>query len=478
MTQAPKTSDRLEDQPMGSVDTDTIVAISTAQAPAGIGIVRLSGPQAIALADGAFRAYSGKAYMAKDQRKMRYGHIVDEDEVLDEVLCVYMKGPHTYTREDMVEVNCHGGRVSVQRVLALFLAMGARIAQPGEFTRRAFLNGRIDLAQAEAVEDIIQAQTGLAQASALEQLGGSVSRKVAPLKEGLLHLLAHVEYAINFMEDAMEDLPREPMEDEARGLIEAMDRALEGAERGRLIREGIKTVIVGRPNVGKSSLLNALLEDDRAIVTDIPGTTRDAIEESYQLDGLRLRLIDTAGIRQTDDLVESLGVDRSMALLEAADLVLVLIDGSRPVEAADREIMEKAKARPYLILVNKADLGLSDEARTLLEEPASDIGQALAISAKTGQGIDHLEEAISGLFFEGDDGKEGAASLSNIRQIDLLEKARGSLSSALAGLESGISLDALDVDLQEAYQNLASITGEAIEEDVLNKIFQDFCVGK
>lgn len=466
-----------DSRPMGTVDKDTIVAISTAQAPAGIGIVRLSGPEAFSLADRAFRAYSGKAFSPSDQRKLRYGHIIEGEKVLDEVLCVYMKAPHTYTAEDIVEVNCHGGRVSVQKVLALFLRMGARMAEPGEFTRRAFLNGRIDLAQAEAVEDIIRAQTGLAQESAVHQLTGGVSKKIKGMKEDLLQLLAHVEYAINFMEDAMEDLPREPMEEEARALLDRMDRALAGAETGRLIREGIKTVIVGRPNVGKSSLLNALLEDDRAIVTDIPGTTRDAIEESYQLEGLRLRLIDTAGIRETDDLVESLGVDRSMALLEEADLVLVLVDGSQPIRKEDRAILEKSAARPHLILVNKADLGLSSDAQTLLQEKG-DGGPALAISAKTGQGMEDLEKALSGLFLEGDEGREGADALSNIRQIDLLEKARSSLSSALGGLETGVSLDALDVDLQDAYQDLAAITGESIEEDVLNKIFQDFCVGK
>lgn len=466
-----------DNRPMGTVDADTIVAISTAQAPAGIGIVRLSGPEAFSLADRAFQAYSGKAFSSSDQRKLRYGHIVDEGSVLDEVLCVYMKAPHTYTAEDIVEVNCHGGRVSVQKVLSLFLRMGARMAEPGEFTRRAFLNGRIDLAQAEAVEDIIRAKTGLAQESAVHQLTGGVSKKINGLKEDLLHLLAHVEYAINFMEDAMEDLPREPMEEEARALINRMNQALSGAETGRLIREGIKTVIVGRPNVGKSSLLNALLEDDRAIVTDIPGTTRDAIEESFQVEGLRLRLIDTAGIRETDDLVESMGVDRSLALMEEADLILVIVDGSQALQKEDREILEKIGSRLHLILVNKVDLALSPEARDLIKGEGSS-GPVLAISAMTGQGIAELETALSDLFFEGEDGREGADFLSNIRQIDLLEKSRDSLSSALRGLEIGVSLDALDVDLQDAYQDLAAITGESIEEDVLNKIFQDFCVGK
>lgn len=466
--------------PLGTVEGDTIVAISTSMAQAGIGIVRLSGPQAFSLADQIFHTPSGRPYSDQDQRKMRYGHIMDGAQELDEVLCVYMKAPHTYTVEDVVEIDCHGGSVSVRKVLALLLKKGARLADPGEFTKRAFLNGRLDLAQAEAVEDIITAKTNLAQQNALGQLRGGLSLPLQAIKDQLLSLLAQVEYSINFMEDAQEELPRTPLIDQADQVIEQITGLLEGAETGRLLREGIRTVIVGRPNVGKSSLLNALLREERAIVTDIPGTTRDAIEESYQVKGLPLRLVDTAGIRKTADPVESLGVGRSMALLKEADLVLLLIDGTQPLLSEDLDLLAQTKDQVRILLLNKADQGLQEKTREAvrLADSSSPGSPMLALSAKTGQGLSDLEKTIHTLFFGAEEHHQSESLLSNLRQIDLLEKAQQALEEARKALRAGVSLDALDVDLQFAYQKLAEITGEAIEEDVLNKIFQNFCVGK
>lgn len=462
------------------IDEDTIVAISTGLSPAGIGIVRMSGPAAFDTADEVFKPISKKKFTRKDNRRLRYGTICDNEKVIDEVLVSYMLGPHTYTGENIVEINCHGGPLSLKRILNLVIEKGIRIAGPGEFTRRAFLNGRIDLAQAEAVGDIINATSTRAQDQALKQLSGDLSGKIGLLKKEMLNILASVEYSINFTEDAMEEPSVEPVIDKAEEVLDNMNRMLEASKSGRIIREGISTVIVGKPNVGKSSLLNALIEDERAIVTDIPGTTRDSIEEVLNVDGITLRLIDTAGIRDTLDPVELVGVKRAKSLLKGADLSFILIDASRAIDSEDLEIIEKAKELNNIIIINKSDLNKDDSVIAFIEDLKSKKANYVEISAKNAEGLDDLKEMIKKLFFSEDSLKSSTdlAIMTNVRHINLLKKAINSLSDAIKGLRSGIPNELVDVDLQIVYENLAEITGESVEDDVLDRIFSSFCVGK
>lgn len=464
---------------IGNFREDTIAAISTSLGPSGIGIVRLSGPDAFSIVHRLFQPAENKPFSPAQYRRLRYGWIVEDGERIDEVLVSCMPGPHTYTAEDIAEINTHGGAISVKRVLACVLRCGARLADAGEFTRRAFLNGRIDLAQAEAVMDIIDAKTEQAQTQALQQLSGELSSEINALKESMLHLLSHVEYAINFMEDAQEELPTKPMLEEAEAILQRMDALLQDANSGRLIREGIATVIAGRPNVGKSSLLNALLRRERAIVTDIPGTTRDAIEESYVLDGVCLRLIDTAGIRDTEDTVESIGVTISRSQVAQADLILAMLDGSRPFSKDEESFLQEVADKPVIILLNKQDLPLSpsmQSARDRWQDEKPDIPW-IALSAKEKTGLDRLKDAILERIFHGAAPKQ-PAMLSNMRHIDRLTKAKEALEEARRALASGVVLDALEVDLRDSYNRLADITGERAGEDVLDRIFHDFCVGK
>lgn len=463
----------------GSLREDTIAAISTSLGPSGIGIVRLSGSDAFAIVNRLFQPADGKPFSPVHHRRLRYGWIVVGDERIDEVLVSCMPGPHTYTAEDVAEINTHGGAVSVKRVLSCVLHGGARLAEAGEFTRRAFLNGRIDLAQAEAVMDIIDAKTEQAQAQALSQLSGELSGEINTIKENMLHLLSHVEYAINFMEDAEEDLPLQPMLDEAETISKRMERLLHESDSGRLIREGIATVIAGRPNVGKSSLLNALLRQERAIVTDIPGTTRDAIEENYVLDGVCLRLIDTAGIRDTEDTVESIGVTISRSHVAQADLILAMLDGSRPFSEEEESFLQEVADRPVIILLNKQDLPLSPSMKSAKDRWQKEKPEIswIALSAKEKTGLDKLKTAILDRIFQGHL-PERPVMLSNIRHIDQLTKAREALDAARQALAGGVVLDAAEVDLRESYNCLADITGERAGEEVLDRIFRDFCVGK
>lgn len=464
----------------GWIETDTIAAIATSIGEAGISIVRMSGPEAFSIADLIFEPGNHRPYSDHDNRRLRYGWITDGDEILDEVLVSYMRAPHTYTTEDVVEINAHGGSIAAHRILSLLLKKGVRLAERGEFTKRAFLNGRLDLSQAEAIHDIIDAQTDLQQAQAMKQLSGSVTNQMHSLKEKMLSLLSDVEYSINFMEDSMEDLPIEPMQEACSGIIEEIHSLLLQSNRGRLIREGILTVIAGRPNVGKSSLLNSLLAADRAIVTDIPGTTRDAIEESYNLDGVPLRLIDTAGIRETEDIVERFGVDRSHQYLQEADLVLILIDGSQAPSQEDFQVIEEAKEKPCLVLLNKEDLGISSEAIRFQNQVSEQFPNFswIQLSVQNKKGIERLKKKISQMIFGEDEITAQDVTISNIRQLHLLEKTEQSLESAMNGFRTSVPLDGIEVDLRDAYRFLAEITGESIEEDVLDRIFQNFCVGK
>lgn len=463
------------------VQEDTIAAISTALGKSGIAIVRLSGKDAFSIADKVFFPYSNEHYQKKDHRKLRLGHIKDQDTLIDEVMVAYMQGPFTYTREDVVEIHCHGGMYSVKKILALLLEKGARLAEHGEFTKRAFLNGRIDLTQAEAIHDLIEAKTDLAHEQALLQLGGGLKTTFFKIQEKMLHLLSRMEYAINFMEDAQEEFPREVLIEEGKEILTDMNSLLKSSNRGRLIREGASCVIVGRPNVGKSSLLNAFLEEERAIVTNIPGTTRDAIEESYHFDGIVLKLTDTAGIRETEDLVEKIGVEKSRKLLEEADLVLAIMDVRRKDFLEDRILFSMAAKKRTLFIKNKMDQGESQEAKDFQREIKEKYPSIpwLELSTVTKEGLEELKEAMKKIFFEDDfEDKSKELILTNIRQETLLKKAKEELENGLLALEEGMFLDCCEVDIREAYIYCKKITGEEMEEEVLDKIFQDFCLGK
>ena len=373
---------------------DTIAAISTAVGEAGIGIVRLSGKDAIKIANNIFRGINNKTLLDAENRKMVYGHIIDNrnDEIIDEVLIVSMKEPHTYTRENVVEIYCHGGIIPVRKILELLLYNGARLAEPGEFTKRAFLNGRLDLSQAEAVIDIIKAKTDKSFQVSMDQLEGGLSKKVEVIRDTVLSMLAHVEVTIDFPEDDIEEVTYEELEENANRVISEIKKLLSTADRGKILRDGINTVILGKPNVGKSSLMNALLRENRAIVTDIPGTTRDIIEEHLNIDGIPLRIIDTAGIRETEDLVERIGVDRAKETIESADLIIAVFDISTDLTEEDYNIIDLIKGRKALVLLNKTDLPKKyseDRLRELLE--GVDIISASVINEV---GLDVLEDSI------------------------------------------------------------------------------------
>ena len=454
----------------------TIAAISTAIGEAGIGIVRMSGPQAHSIGKTVFMNVKGKTLERIRHRYMEYGHIFDGDRLVDEVLMVFMEGPHTYTREDMVEIYCHGGSVAVRKVLQLLLTKGAFLAERGEFTKRAFLNGRLDLSQAEAVIDLIDAKTDKSYEASLNQLYGGLKNVIKGLKDQILNMLARVEYSINFMEDQQDELPIEPVLEAGDAVLDKLKEMLNSSNRGRILREGIKTVIVGKPNVGKSSLLNALLKENRAIVTDIPGTTRDTIEEYIDLGGVSIKLIDTAGIRDTEDLVESIGVEKSISLINESDLVIGIFDMSRDFDEEDEKIADLLNNRKSIILLNKQDLAMRIDKSRLIDrfEGKTIIDMSLARQ----EGVLDLENAIIDMFFDGQIQTNDDSLITNIRHRNLIEKAVESLQSCLNDIRGGFPLDAVEIDLNNCYEYLSEITGENIDEDVLNKIFNDFCVGK
>lgn len=454
----------------------TIAAISTAIGEAGIGIVRMSGIKSHQIAKEVFRNYKNNQLDTIKHRYMEYGHIVDSNQIIDEVLIAFMKGPHTYTREDMVEIYCHGGSIAVKKILNLLLAKGAFLAERGEFTKRAFLNGRLDLSQAEAVIDLIDAKTDKSYEASLKQLSGGLKNEVKELKNTLLDILARVEYSINFMEDLQDELPTEPIIEKGTYVLNRINELLNSANKGRIIREGIKTVIVGKPNVGKSSLLNAILKENRAIVTDVPGTTRDTIEEYIDLGGVSIKLIDTAGIRDTDDIVESIGVNKSISLIENADLIIGIFDMSKELDDEDMKITELLKNRKSIILLNKHDLDIKADKDKLKEIFSNKY--IIDMSIVNQKGIKDLENAIIDMFFDGEIKLNDDTLVTNVRHFDLLNKTKDSLESFLSDVKAGFPLDAVEIDLNNAYSYLSEITGESIDEDVLNKIFSDFCIGK
>jgi len=447
---------------------DTIAAIATPVGSGGIGIVRLSGPMALSILHTVFGGTQ-----ALVPRTLTYGHILDpeSDQVVDEVLVAYMPGPGTYTRQDVVEIDCHGGPAPLRRVLDLCLANGARLAGPGEFTLRAFLNGRIDLAQAEAVADMVEARTEAGLRLAVAQLDGRLSERIREARSRLLDALAWVEASLDFEED---EIPPCRIDDDltfTRGMLKDL---IDGADQGIVYRQGIRTAIVGRPNVGKSSLLNTLLRVDRAIVTPIPGTTRDTLEEILNLNGIPLVLVDTAGIRSdTRDLTEDLGVQRSRAALAQADLALLMIDGNAPLTAEDYEIADSVGSKPAIVVINKTDLPVVADAGGILPHVPR-----VEISALTGAGIADLEEAIESAVFAGQVMASDAALVSNPRHRDVLRRAHEHVDAALSAHQAGVPADLFGIDLRAAVNALGEITGETVSETLLETIFSRFCIGK
>ena len=455
---------------------DTIAAIATAMAPSGIGIVRISGPEAVAVAD---RLYRGKKKEKKladmKSHTIHYGWIVEKEQILDEVLVMLMRGPHSYTGEDTVEIDCHGGVLAVKRVLEAVLHAGARIADPGEFTKRAFLNGRIDLSQAEAVMDVISAKSEYALQSSVSQLQGSVRRAVKEIREKLLYEIAFIESALDDPEHISLDGYPEKLEGIVQEEKMKIEKLLKSADDGKMLQEGIKTVILGKPNAGKSSLLNLLVGEEKAIVTDIAGTTRDVLEEQISLGGISLRMLDTAGIRSTADKVEQIGVERAKEHAKNADLILYVVDASVPLDENDGQIMELLKGRKTILLLNKSDLEtvISKEGLTArIDAPV------LNISAREETGLAELEALIKEMFFQGEISFNDEVYITNMRQKRALEEALESLKLVENSIAMGMPEDFFSIDLMNAYERLGSIIGEAVGEDLVNEIFSKFCTGK
>lgn len=459
---------------MGNLN-DTIAAISTAIGEAGIAIVRMSGDDSVNIIDKIFKSASGKKMAEAENRKLLYGHIVDGDKQIDEVLVVKMKGPHSYTAEDIVEIHCHGGVVSVKRILNLILSKGARLAEKGEFTKRGFLNGRIDLTQAEAVIDMIKAKTDLSFDMGLNQLSGALSEVLNKLKDELVSMQALIVANIDFPDEDIEDAAYNDLIERSNKILDKMDNLLDNSKNSRLLRDGINTVILGKPNVGKSSLLNGLLKYDRAIVTDIAGTTRDIIEDYINLDGVLLKITDTAGIRETDDEVERIGVNIAREKLKEADLVIAIFDISREFDKDDEEILNLIKDKKHITILNKDDLEqkISDEE---IEKYFKD--DYLRLSVMENESVKKIENLIIDLFFDGELQISSDSVLSNLRHINALKEAKKSLLEVNESLKKKVFLDLIEVDLENVIGHISEITGTITTEDILDRVFSDFCIGK
>jgi len=458
---------------------DTISAVSTPRGEGGIGIVRLSGPSSLSILDRIFLPYNHQINVPGIvTHTLTYGHIVDPDtgNRLDEVLVAVMKAPRTYTREDVVEVNCHGGSVPLSKVLELTLRMGARLAEPGEFTRRAFLNGRIDLAQAEAVADIIRAKTDLSLKVAVSQLEGRLSEEINRIRDELIELLAAVEASIDFPSEELDFLRSEDIAKQIGAVLERLDSLLATADEGKVITEGLRGVIVGRPNVGKSSLFNALLKEKRAIVTSIPGTTRDTIEEFINLDGVPLKLTDTAGLRQADDVIEIESMERTRMHLDNADLLLLVMDASEPLTDDDKELLAMVRDNKTVIVLNKIDLPQylrGEEIRKMTPD-----NPVVEISAVEETGLDRLRSAIRDLAIHKGTVSEEAVFVTRVRHKVALESAKESLQYALESAKKDMPPELIAVDLRGSLKNLGEVVGETASEEILDQIFSRFCIGK
>lgn len=455
---------------------DTIAAVATAYGEGGIGIIRISGEEALPILQEIFEFHGDTDTFIR--RRMTYGKIIDKEknQIIDEVLAVYMKGPKTYTAEDVVEINCHGSMVSLRKTLALVLRKGARLAEPGEFTKRAFLNGRLDLSQAEAVIDMIRAKTDKSFDVAVSQLEGRLSLKVEEIRQKLLDLLVDITVNIDYPDEDIEEMTYEKLEESIVETQDMIEKLLATSSTGKMIREGIKIAIVGKPNVGKSSLMNGLLKETRAIVTDIPGTTRDTIEEVLSIRNIPVYLVDTAGIRETSDKVEKMGIEKSKEAFNQADFILFLLDGSRPLEEEDLQIMELLKERKSLVLINKRDLGEAISIEEIAAKlPAS---QVIEASLLKGQGITEIEDAVEDLVYGGEIVQKESMMVNNVRHIELLQQAVKSLTDALHMSEIREALDFIEVDVKNAYERLGEIIGETVSDDIINEVFARFCLGK
>ena len=460
---------------MANSEQDTIAAISTPVGEGGISIIRVSGDQAL---DVVSRIFKGKDLHQVKSHTINYGHIIDpaSGETVDEVMVSVMLAPKTYTKEDVVEINCHGGLLATNRALQLTLTNGARLAEPGEYTKRAFLNGRLDLSQAEAVMDLIRAKTDKSMKVALNQLDGDLSRLIKALRQDILDVLAQVEVNIDYPEyDAVEEMTTKMLKEKASEVRQRLETLLQTAKEGKVLRDGLATAIIGRPNVGKSSLLNALLHEDKAIVTE--GTTLDVIEEYVNVAGVPLKLIDTAGIRHTDDTVEKIGVERSKQAIETADLILLLIDSSRLLTEEDRALIEATAQKPRMVIFNKTDLPAQVDLAELTELVNGD--PVIQTSILEHAGMQELGQAIAHRFFnEGIESNRGAVMVTNARHIGLLHQAVDSLNAVLEGIEAGMPVDLVQIDMTDAWNTLGKITGQTYQDELLDQLFSQFCLGK
>lgn len=456
---------------------DTIAAISTPIGIGGIGVIRVSGKDTITIVDRIFRAAHKKSLLEVESHTITYGHIVnEEDKILDEVLLMLMRAPKTFTREDVIEINCHGGPIVLNTVLMAVIKAGARLADQGEFTKRAFLNGRIDLAQVEAIMDIIESKTELSLTQAVNQLEGKLSKQIKIYQDILIQIIARIEVSIDYPEYDMDEPITQDFEYELQALYDKLIVLLKTADTGKMIREGVKTAIVGRPNVGKSSLLNALLEEHKAIVTDIPGTTRDVVEAYLNIKGIPFLLLDTAGIRNTEDVVEKIGVEKSKTSIQQADLVLMLLDTSQGITDKDIEILDQIRGKRVFYVLNKTDLQ-SHITQEMIDLYLYD-GEIIYISAKEQKGLDALKDAMQNIVVQGKASITGEVTLSNNRQKEALLHAITSLEKVLEAIRMGLPEDCLAIDLHDAYGHLGMIIGEALKDEIINELFGRFCLGK
>mgnify|MGYP003513809060 CR=1 FL=1 len=461
------------------MEFDTIAAISTPMGEGAIAIVRLSGSDAISIADQIFRSPGAKALSNQLTHTIHYGHLIEPTtgDVVEEVMLSLMKGPKTFTREDVVEINCHGGIVTVNQVLQLVLRHGARLAEPGEFTKRAFLNGRIDLSQAEAVMDLIRAKTDRAMNVALGQMDGKLSRLIATLRQALLETLAQVEVNIDYPEyDDVEEMTLPMIIEKSTWVKNEIERLLQTSMQGKILREGLSTVIIGRPNVGKSSLLNSLVQENKAIVTEVAGTTRDIIEEYVNVRGVPLKLVDTAGIRETEDIVERIGVERSRQVLKQADLILLVLNHSDELTIEDERLFEAIHGMDFIVVINKTDLEKKIDTQRVQE--LSGNRKIVTTSLLQEEGVDQLEEAIASLFFEGSLDSNDLTYVSNARHIALLNQAKHTIEDAINAAQAAVPIDMIQIDVTRTWEILGEITGDTVEESLIDQLFSQFCLGK
>ena len=452
---------------------DTIAAIATAMTSAGIGIIRVSGPDAVDICD---RVYRGKQRLSEvESHTVHYGHIVWEDDVIDEVMVLVLRAPRTYTREDTVEIDCHGGILVMEKILEAVLRSGARPAEPGEFTKRAFLNGRIDLSQAESVMDVISSSSDYALKNSMHQLNGMLSDQIKDMREKILYEIAYIESALDDPEHYDLTGYEEELQVKVEGLIEKIQHLVDTSDQGAILREGVRTVIVGKPNAGKSSLMNVLARKERAIVTDIAGTTRDTLEEQIRIHGITLNIVDTAGIRDTDDVVEQIGVEKAMESIEDADLILYVVDGAAALDKNDLHIMEKCSGHKTIALLNKSDLKTQVTEKDIKDHLDAEV---ISFSAKDQTGLENLEERIKDMFFSGSLDMNQEIFITNARQKHALQMVLESLQHTRESIMDHMPEDFFSIDLMEAYEQLGYIIGESLEDDLVNEIFSKFCMGK